>query len=687
MDFSPSAWKYRLPCAAGFGVCAVFLSVRFKAFLIQAWSVELPVAALLVIIAACALCGLLTALPFCGWLRSWVRLFTPWGAAVLLLSVLFTRWQSGVLQGRALEGSGVTMGNLTALLYAVGGGLLLGFFLLCVLAALRDCLPGLKRLIRSIRVRDIVFLLVLLAVINVLVRLYAVNSHKIYYWDNAGYWEIALTLADTVKADGLIELFRTVYDSVLTADYNYIIALPAALLAVLFGSSRYVYLAAIVNFGYFPLCVLVWAAAKRLGHRPLVTAGAALLAAPMLFYNVLVGFIDLAGCVPALLALLLWMSCRDRNDFGRFLLAGLCLACALLLRRWFSFYALAFIAVLLLENVFFRRNLIPVLGTLCSFAFTLLFFFQTLVSGKLLADYSSLYAAYNQGLWKSFLLLFRYFGVLLLAAALLSAVLLLRKREKRSLGFFLLLQPVLCFLLFVQVQTHGQQHLLLYAPAYLCLMLLLFDALAQVPWRRTAAGLTAVCALVPALSPFLPREQPASLSELTEVTVLPSFSWYPPQDENADTIVEIVRRLDEFGEEGYTVGVLASSLVLNKDILTNAEASLSLSRISDVDRSYLLNLPAVDTRDGWWDTIFSCDILVVADPIQTHLGEDNQQVVVLPAQALLSGTGFGAAYERLEDTWTLEDGSITVYVYQRTRDLTEEEKQDLRDQFYALYPQ
>ena len=192
------------------------------------------------------------------------------------------------------------------------------------------------------------------------------------------------------------------------------------------------------------------------------------------------------------------------------------------------------------------------------FAFTLLFFFQRLVSTKLLADYSSLYVAYKIGLDKDILLLFRYFGIIPLILFSAAGICLLFSKSQRCDAAFLMIWSVLCFCLFVRVQTHGQQHLLMYAPAFMCM----------------------------------------------------------------------IRYLDSLGAKGLHVGLLASSFTLNQDMLLNSEASLSLPRVSDTPRSHLVYLPDMDQRDGWSDALFKCDILAVADPPQTHLGEENQAVMV-----------------------------------------------------------
>ena len=51
----------------------------------------------------------------------------------------------------------------------------------------------------------------------------------------------------------------------------------------------------------------------------------------------------------------------------------------------------------------------------------------------------------------------------------------------------------------------------------------------------------------------------------------------------------------------------------------------------------------VDKRDGFSWAALECDYLIVADPIQYHLGEQNQHLVTVLAQPVLEGTGIGTA--------------------------------------------
>lgn len=664
--------------AAGF-FTGFFLAARFAAFCRQAWGMGFGAYFAPVLAGLCAAAALLPG----GRLRAALGTLVP-RRRVLRITLASAALCCAALRrqvlDRAAEGGGLPAGTAYYLAMLLGAVLLLTLFLLVLLRALRESLPGAGRWLRSLGRRELIFAAALIAVLNGFAVLYMHGSSTIYFWDNAGYWDRARTLAETWDG-GPRAVLAAVYSSVLTQDYNLLIVLPFAPVIRIFGGSRLVFVLCIVNFGLVPTGLLVGGLARRYGAGAPAAAAAALCALPMLLYLALVGFVDVGGVFFALAALALCLpdAAPGRSALVARVPAGCFLAAAVLLRRWYAFFALSLLLAEAVRSLLFRRGAAGLLWLAGSFAFCLLFLFQPMVSGLLLADYASAYAAYALSLKTDFLLLFRYFGLFILLCAAGVCVLGLRRRETRERAVLLLLQPVLCFALFTRVQSHGQQHLLLYVPALVLALLPLYAGLA----RRARAGRAAAAALLltaalPALSPFLPRTQPAAVTEIRTAAVLPAFSWTPPVRGDALEIVRLVRWLDETaGAQGQTVGVLASSFVLNADILKNAEDSLGLARVSDVARGYLRTLPAVDSRDDFPGALFDCDYLLVADPVQLHLGEENQQVVALPARAVLAGEGFGAAYTPLAQVFRVGDGSVTVRLYRRTRPVTQAERDAL----------
>lgn len=664
-------------------VCiGAFLSVRFVAFAELTRGYHIPLYIMLVLSCLLSVVPAVCSRRLSEWLKKNVFFKTPGSFVIVLVSLAFCVLFRHLIFNKALAGSGAAPDAATLFLSLIGASLLLSLFLSLVRSAVISCMPAVRAWLKSLNKSDFIFLAATLVVLNLFAWLYVTSSVKVYFWDTAGYWKITQMLANEAR-QGLLHLLATVYDSILDFDYNYLIALPGTILAMLFGPSRWVFVCGIVNIGVFPVITLLYFYIRSFCKRRILATLCLFLTFPMLFYTAIVGFVDVVGVFFILSSVLLWKSDQNQNELSRFIIIGVLLAVAVLLRRWYSFYVCAFIIALLVDSIAYRKSAVPVVGTLAALVFSLLFLFQPFVSNVLLKNVSQLYSAYQMGLAFDAHMFFNYYGLLTTAAALAAGTYFCFRREKRQLSLFLLLQAILCFLIFISVQSHNQQHLLLYTPSLMLLMSALICPLADAVTKRKTAGiLLALNTLLPSLPTVYPALHPVQIEKSLSVSLTPSLTYTPPVWPDATEIVKIVRYLDEAaGSKGKTVGVLASSFILNNEILANAENSLNMPRISDVDRSYLLQLPAVDSRDAFPGALFDCDYLLVAEPIQLHLGSEKQQVVYLPAEQVLSHTGIGAAFLKTGEAFYMNDGEIEITLYEKQRELTQAEKSALIDVF------
>ncbi len=507
---------------------------------------------------------------------------------------------------------------------------------------------------------------------NALALLYLSTSATVYIWDNAGYWTVAQQLAQAPLGLGQL---RQVAETIVTQEYNYLLAWPISLVMRLFGGSRAVFVLSIVNLYLLPAG---WALCA-LGRRKPWGGAALWLLFPALTYLALVGFVDVAACGVALWAVVFYTR-PDAPGWCKGILAGACLAASFLLRRYFIFFAAAF-GLAALARSLIRREWKDFFALFCSAALTAVYCTQAFLVDKLTTNYGALYSAYDLGLRSDAMLFCRYFGYLVLAAALCWGLYRLAARaEERGDMVLALVTLAVCFFLVTRVQSHGQQHTLLYLP---CLALLLAPRETEPRGREAVAWcLGAVCTLLA----LLPRTQPASIAEITVPDPLPGFTFHGPRRGDIDQLLALSDYLDgqaSVFEGQATCSVFASSLLLNTETLTNLRPSLSLPQPWP-KMSYLYTA-SVDKRDAFpWPTL-DADFLVVGDPVQVHLGEENQQVVALVAHAVLKGTGLGTAYERLEPAFTLQDGSA-VYVYRRTREVTAAEREALAQALRDRYP-
>ena len=563
----------------------------------------------------------------------------------------------------------LTVGRLPfRLLCAAGSGLVLAAVVLAVATAVREFGP-----LRLDRART---MLVLALVVNIITAWYCAGSAKIYYWDNSTYWDLSTMLAGQPLDFSQIRLVLT---SVITQEYNYLLAWPISLVMRLLGTGRYVYLMATVDLYVLPA---LWGL-LALGRR--TRWGGVLLccATPMLLYTSLVGFVDVAAAGAAIWAFVIYTD-RSRPQGARGILTGALLVLVFLLRRYFFFYTVSFglaaFAALAADRKQWKSFAALVgTGVVCS-----LYFGQSFVVDQVLSsNYFDTYSAYDQGRWVDAVMFGRYFGYLLLALALACLVFLLLRRPKARYGALLcLVQPLLCFVLFTRVQSHGQQHLLLYLPA-LCFALA--GGLEVLPERKPVQAAAWVLALATLGSSLLPRVQPDSIQEAETLSALPTFTYAPPQRTDVAQLVALRSYVDSLSaQEQKSAAIIASSFVFNTSIYENAYRSMGIPE-PDAPQTDIIYFSSVDKRDAFSWNVLTADYLVVADPVQTHLGEENQHLVTVLAQPVLEGTGIGTACERLDISFALEDG-VTVYVYERVREVTAEEYQAISDTLTALYP-
>lgn len=548
-------------------------------------------------------------------------------------------------------GSGVF--GVSHMLSKIGAGVLLGLYIFICAACISKIRPHIPRLNTSL----LLFLLCTMVIVNFAGAVYVSQSAYIYYWDNAIYWTFAREIADGSMSNGF---FTDLYYSIIHFDYNYLAALLSALFAKLFGDSRTIYILSILNCYYIPICAAVYCLCRK-GKHPILTASVTLLSFPAVLFLGLAGFVDIAGLLVCLLCF--WLYFSKKQTFARAFALGLLLAVTILLRRWYAFFTVSFLAAMLADIFISKRSPLYLITAFVHVGFILMTFFGEFVTGKLLADYASLYAGYQFSLSVDFKLIFRYFGIIPLALISAGSIWLIVKKDRRPC--FALLQMITCFFLFARTQTHGQQHLLLYIPALMFLTVLILQSMHTrfyVP-----ALLLAVCI---SANTLIDRPQPAAISEIRSYALFADFSMRPRIRTDAKQILALKAYLDNLAQDGSKIGVLASSFILNKDILDNVEASFQIKDTQT--RDYFLELPAVDSRDHDFSAFYAADYIVAASPVQTHLAPENQCVVTVPAESFINHTDIALAYEKLDAEFMVQD--VTVAVYRRTRENTLEER-------------
>jgi hypothetical protein len=123
------------------------------------------------------------------------------------------------------------------------------------------------------------------------------------------------------------------------------------------------------------------------------------------------------------------------------------------------------------------------------------------------------------------------------------------------------------------------------------------------------------------------------------------------------------------------VYLLSSSLLFNSSNL--GTAGFQLNKPLPATDS-ICQTSDVDLRDGFPDSLLTAEIVLVADPVQTHLKEE-QKVLAVPARMFLQGRGFAQAFTRDPKVFQLDQG-VHVYTFERVRPSTPEEIAQLREE-------
>ena len=546
-----------------------------------------------------------------------------------------------------------------------------------------------------------------LGIVDLMVWNFVRAERTAHYWDFMGYWLICADFS-AVLAEAPSTAFDLFVQSVRGAEYTLFPALAPSLGMALFGDSRMAYVLAVSTvYGGLILIAAVWgtrriAAAVNVPTDWLSDLGVAVLVAflPLIWAPTVRGYLDLGGVAIGTAVLGLTLS-RPVHAWRwqQIVAVGLGLAALTFFRRWYSFWAVSFLAVAGAEaavrTLSQARRRAPVrrlvregmpLVAVGAIALAAVLSFSWLSVVRIAGtSYGNAYGAYRslESPWARLHLLLSEIGygyVLLFAAAAASLVWDARTRRVAVVAASM---AVVMHLHFHRIQDMGWHHRLLYAPSFLVVVGLAgAKGLARFsgPGRLVVfAGLAIPYALA-CLTTFLPG--------LNEVRVratpfAPRSPTYPEVREDIDELVRLATDLNRESERRATsFAVVASSAELNQTHVLTVHRSLGLPGVRPTRQRMLAE---VDRVNGFPHSFFECGVVAVATPPQIHLRPDEQQIFRLLAHDLTTRTGLGGAFEPLPGAYRLVNG-IAVTVSVRTRPFTGDEVTDFRGRVRAGHP-
>lgn len=509
-----------------------------------------------------------------------------------------------------------------------------------------------------------------------------------YFWDWAGYPLVAQDVADAL-ARSPSEAWAQVMAS-LRGDYARYYAVPLAPLLAWVEGGRAAYVAAVAAL-YLTAFALAaaWLMARLfpwLGRRGFWAVACAVPLVPPAWGVVVRGYPDPLAAAFATLALLVAVCDPGFRRWRTPLLAGVCLAVAILLRRHLAYFAIAehLAAGLVVLSVGWRDGLRRLLRAGARLAVLPLVMLATLHLGnphfipKVLAvDYGALYASYQLSIWA----MAGFFGLLagwsLLAPALVG--LGFCAWRDRSPGRLLMLATLGLWsvMWIVQVRQKGDHQLLTVVVLALVFGgLRLIEAAAPGRRRMAAAGLAAVL-VANAVWSFVPfgvqGDGYAAEPGWRRVFARP----YPPlrREDYAEVarLADVLRRDYSDWRAIYTA---AASRDLNFDLLQKAGPALHPGG----PHSLLVPpVPEIDSRDPLpVEELMRAEVIVAATPPQYSLWPEAHDLIRVVLTGLEEGWPVLDDFRRRPETFSLR-GGVTVSLWERGRPSTLEDAAALLD--------
>lgn len=521
---------------------------------------------------------------------------------------------------------------------------------------------------------------------------YVIVSQDLMIADFMFYRIVSIAVGTLARAGKIVPLAINLAGS-MAKDYSWAPALLPGLALAAFGLlSRAVYQGAIlVCYAAPALLALAWAAREIAGRArdaspaAFVFALAAVAAAyPFGIVVAARGMPDIGGLALVVLALRLAeklaqaLALPSGHDSRlRKIIAKLAFALALtlfamfLFRRWYAFAALGLAVALGFElalaawrgaKVFRWRG--AALGAAVG-ALTLTALLAPVLADWLpnpaAHDYALMYAAYRKTNAMLATVVGDWCGFAPLALALGGGLFVMARGGGRFARMAFVSGPVAAAL-FLRVQSPYPHHLYLLAP-----WLTLFIA-APLLWlfsKSRPAGLAGLAAL--------------GLMTLTPAGALAPKGWFPiagrphlPRTDMAE-LARLKGWVDARATPSHKVCGLGSSYTFSGQLIAELwqlkadKTPLTGSKAKETS----VGMTDVDTVDGPPNPAMKdCAVMIVGDPVQTHVIPSYQITVTLPSREMLEGVGIGAHYRRSGEAFHLEHG-VNAIVFEQTAPLVE----------------
>lgn len=541
------------------------------------------------------------------------------------------------------------------------------------------------------------------------------QEKTIYMYDYANYHRMFTNFGETFVYSKKAALYGLI-SSIRHHEYNLLQTVFLFPFYYLFGESRISFISAVAVIYSFPTIVLFSFLTKKIvgltainneteiensmenktsqfGLTLIPTVFLALFPA---FWNpIVLGFPDVGGVgVIFFIFILYFRKPLLKQSIFELILMGLMLSFLILFRRWYAYWVIGFFGASTVYELLYynwqNRNLRELffifrnIGIIGFTAVTSFFIIAAPIAKKILfTDYSDLYAGYRQGNSPAIALIF--FGPSLLLICLIGVVFSFLDKKLRPYTIFGVVLFVTAYILFTRTQDIHPHHLYwvisifsIFGAVLLCRI---YQRLTKTPAKVAFLLITTLFCAANFGSTFFPNVK-SSLGFVRNF--FPNFPIAPKIRTDFEQINALLGTLDNLTKNSdKKIYVLTASETLSDDTLRFG-CDYFKPEFGEL-RGKILGTNQIDSRDGFPFQMLTAGYVVVTIPTDYLHIPNEQRVLGVLSEQLYLPKNIGNAYQRLNYDFKLDDGR-NVYIYEKKRNFTESELQEISEIFLGFYP-
>jgi len=473
--------------------------------------------------------------------------------------------------------------------------------------------------------------------------LYILKSEKfIYYWDSSNYWEKSIRFTNSLFHSPIQTLKQT-YNSILHDEYNSLANLLLAPVQKIFGTLDYsTYVFSIYLIYFLPFVLVLSSLVFRLYPETKPSVKLLIPVIVTLFTPFLIpiryGFIDIIGLLFTTMIFYLLI----KSDYLSKVNLKVCFFIAVLLllvvfsRRYYAFWVVAFFISTFTVRLFIyfktkdKKVLINATANLFIIGSTalsvMLLLFYSFFEMSALKDYTDIYSAYRgRTLLEEISAFLSFFGIMIVAISFAGFIISFKKMKELSVFFFIFTIITLC--LFTRINDFGYQHYYLIVPFFIIFFIQVIIYVSKL--KKPIYYLGSITTLLLLNNILVFGSNAAYSSGFTFFSTTEGKSFFRP---DYNEVLRIYNEAIKIKEEKKFIYCLSSGNLLNDSMLKN----VSLPNINN-QLSNLFPTQHVDKRDQFPNELFIADYVITTNPVNIHLGEENQQLITYFNHEILNG--------------------------------------------------